>query len=106
MRAAFFMEILLAIYLVTFSTVVAYLSYRSNQDARDHEMGLLEGFALEKEQLIKMHNDLVAQLLDRLMAKDFIEYKDNAPLNDTPEEEAEPSSLIDLADAEEEITNA
>lgn len=82
------------VYLLTLILIaVLYFSYRDRQDASE-----------ERQYLISDHQEEVRSILDRLMAKDFTEFKSQetyeenlAPVPPTNPEE------VDLEDAREEI---
>jgi hypothetical protein len=81
-----------------------YFSYRDRQDATVERMELQEAHRAQLKEATDTHNLEKAALLDRLMAKDFEQFKDNETLEenslDTPNETPEET---DIEDAREEI---
>jgi hypothetical protein len=84
---------------------VIYVWHLDHQDARREMRELMRETLQERALIQSTYQTERQELLDRLMAKDFQQFKDNAPVAETEEEEPVEETVVGIEDAREDIEN-
>ena len=97
---------LLLVPIFILSIIIGALAYCWHLDHKEalHEMRImLQEFAAERARINEAHDIERSGLLDRLMARDFQQFKENEPLPEAEDEKVEEETIVPLEDAREEI---